>query len=110
MFQEKIGSWFHLPAFPIIDSAELMIRLRAGYDLKETSPLAAVGKSRIPTLFIHGTEDRMIPVKMCLLLYNAAACDKEIMIVDGAGHAQAAERDPVRYFDTVEAFLGRHVR
>lgn len=108
MFREKIGSWFHLPAFPVIDSAELMIRLRAGYDLKETSPLAAVGKSRIPTLFIHGTEDRMIPVKMCLLLYNAAACDKEIMIVDGAGHAQAVEKDPVRYFDTVAQFLSKY--
>lgn len=108
MFREKIGSWFHLPAFPVIDSAELMIRLRAGYDLKETSPLAAVGKSRIPTLFIHGTEDRMIPVKMCLLLYNAAACDKEIMIVDRAGHAQAVEKDPVRYFDTVAQFLAKY--
>ena len=108
MFREKIGSWFHLPAFPVIDSAELMIRLRAGYDLKETSPLAAVGNSRIPTLFIHGTEDRMIPVKMCLLLYNAAVCDKEIMIVDRAGHAQAAEKDPVRYFDTVAQFLSKY--
>ena len=28
MFREKIGSWFHLPAFPVIDSAELMIRMR----------------------------------------------------------------------------------
>lgn len=108
MFREKIGSWFHLPAFPVIDSAELMIRLRAGYDLKETSSLAAVGKSRIPTLFIHGKEDRMIPVKMCLLLYNAAACDKEIMIVDRAGHAQAVEKDPVRYFDTVAQFLAKN--
>ena len=108
MFREKIGSWFHLPAFPVVDSAELMIRLRAGYDLKETSPLAAVGNSRIPTLFIHGTEDRMIPVKMCLLLYNAASCDKEIMIVDRAGHAQAAEKDPVRYYDTVSQFLSKY--
>ena len=105
MFREKIGSWFHLPAFPIVDSAELMIRLRAGYDLKETSPLKAVSTSSVPTLFIHGEEDRMIPVSMCRELYDAASCGKEIMIVEGAGHAQAADKDPARYFEEVEKFL-----
>ena len=105
MFKEKIGSWFHLPAFPVVDSAELMIRLRAGYDLKETSPLKAVSTSSVPTLFIHGEEDRMIPVSMCRELYDAAACEKEIMIVEGAGHAQAADKDPARYFEEVEKFL-----
>ena len=105
MFREKIGSWFHLPAFPIVDSAELMIRLRAGYDLKETSPLKAASTSSVPTLFIHGEEDRMIPVSMCRELYDAAACEKEIMIVEGAGHAQAADKDPARYFEEVEKFL-----
>ena len=105
MFKEKIGSWFHLPAFPVVDSAELMIRLRAGYDLKETSPLKAVSASSVPTLFIHGEEDRMIPVSMCRELYDAASCEKEIMIVEGAGHAQAADKDPARYFEEVEKFL-----
>ena len=105
MFKEKIGSWFHLPAFPVVDSAELMIRLRTGYDLKETSPLKAVSASSVPTLFIHGEEDRMIPVSMCRELYDAAACEKEIMIVEGAGHAQAADKDPARYFEEVEKFL-----
>ena len=105
MFKEKIGSWFHLPAFPVVDSAELMIRLRAGYDLKETSPLKAVSTSSVPTLFIHGEEDRMIPVSMCRELYDAAACEKEIMIVEGAGHAQADDKDPARYFEEVEKFL-----
>lgn len=105
MFKEKIGSWFHLPAFPVVDSAELMIRLRAGYDLKETSPLNAVCASRIPTFFIHGKEDRMIPVSMCRELYDSAACEKEIMIVEGAGHAQAADKDPAHYFEEVERFL-----
>lgn len=109
MFREKIGSWFHLPAFPVVDSAELMIRIRAGYDLKETSPLKAVSSSRIPTLFIHGKEDRMIPVSMCRQLYDAAACEKEIMIVDGAGHAQAADKDPAQYFEEVEKFLEEKV-
>ena len=105
MFREKIGSWFYLPAFPVVDSANLMIRLRAGYDLRETSPLNAVTKSSIPTLFIHGREDRMIPVGMCRQLYDAAACPRESLIIEGAGHAQAGTRDPELYFGTVDRFL-----
>ena len=105
MFREKIGSWFYLPAFPVVDSANLMIRLRAGYDLRETSPLNAVTRCSIPTLFIHGREDRMIPVEMCRQLYDAAACPKEILIIEGAGHAQAGTRDPELYFDTADRFL-----
>ena len=108
MFREKIGSWFYLPAFPVVDSASLVIRLRAGYDLKRTSPLEAVTRSHIPTLFIHGREDRMIPVEMCMQLYEAAACPKDTLIVDGAGHAQAATREPGLYFDTVDRFLEEH--
>ena len=109
MFREKIGSWFYLPAFPVVDSAELVIRIRAGYDLKETSPLKAVSHSSVPTLFIHGREDRMIPVEMCHALYDAASCEKESMIVDGAGHTQSAEKDPVRFFGEVQKFLGKYV-
>lgn len=109
MFREKIGSWFYLPAFPVVDSAELMIRIRAGYDLKETSPLKAVSRSRVPTFFIHGKEDRMIRVEMCHALYDAASCEKEIMIMDGAGHTQSAEKDPVRFFGEVQKFLGKNI-
>ena len=110
MFREKIGNWFHLPAFPIVDIASLMIRLRAGYDLKETSPLNAVAGSHIPTLFIHGQEDRMIPVSMCHELYEAASCEKEIMVVEGAGHAQAAEKDPDEYFSKTMKFINKCLR
>ena len=66
-------------------------------------------KSHVPTLFIHGREDRMIPFDMCRELYDAAACDKEIMIVDGAGHAQAVDRDPVGYWISIEHFLEKYV-
>ena len=50
----------------------------------------------------------MIPVEMCHALYDAASCEKEIMIMDGAGHTQSAEKDPVRFFGEVQKFLGKN--
>lgn len=109
MFGEKIKDWFGLPAFPLVDSACLMLRLRGGYNLKDASALEAVRKSKTPTLFIHGDSDAMISVQMSRELYEAAACEKELLIVEGAGHGQAQEKDPDTYYQTIEEFLELHV-
>lgn len=105
MFDEKIGEWFHLPSFPLVDSACLVLRIRGGYNLKDASALNAVRKSRIPMLFIHGEEDEMISVEMTKELYEAAAGEKELLIVANAGHAQAPDKDPDTYFGTIRKFI-----
>lgn len=105
MFGEKITDWFHLPAFPIVDTACIMLRLRGGYNLKDASAVDAVKNSRVPTLFIHGDMDDMISVQMTKDLYAAAGCPKELLIIEGAGHAQAHEKDPEAYFGTIQEFL-----
>lgn len=105
MFGEKIKDWFHLPAFPLVDTACLVLRMRGGYDLKDASAIDAVRNSRIPTLFIHGDMDEMISVQMSKDLYEAAGCPKELLIIEGAGHAQAHEKDPEAYFGVIRVFL-----
>ncbi|MCM1253401.1 MAG: alpha/beta hydrolase [Clostridium sp.] len=109
MFGEKIKEWFYLPAFPLVDSACVALRLRGGYDLKKASALNAVQKSNTPTLFIHGDEDAMIPVQMTKDLYEAAGCPKEILIVEGAGHAQAQDKDPEAYYEKIKEFLEEYI-
>ncbi|MCI9446643.1 MAG: alpha/beta hydrolase [Lachnospiraceae bacterium] len=105
MFSQKIGEWFGLPAFPFVDSACLALKLRGGYDLKDASALEAVRRSKTPTLFIHGGQDAMISVDMAKELYDAAAGQKELLIVEDAGHAQSQDKDPGTYYGTIQAFL-----
>ena len=109
MFGDKVKEWFYLPAFPLVDSARLVLLLRGGYDLMDASALNAVSKSNTPTLFIHGTSDAMISVQMSKDLYDAAACDKELLIIDGAGHAQAQDKDPEAYYETIQNFIEKYV-
>lgn len=109
MFGDKITEWFHLPAALFVDSACVMLRLRGGYNLRDASPIHAVAKSDIPTLFIHGDEDRMIDVRMSYELYEAASCEKELFIVEGAGHAQAQDKDPDVYYGRISDFLERYL-
>ena len=105
MFAKQMKDWFGLPSFPILDSMNLMLQLRGGYDLKEASALEAVKKTDLPILIIHGEEDDMIPVEMAYELYEAAPGEKELLIIPGAGHAQAMDKDPDLYYDTVFRFL-----
>lgn len=105
MFGEKIKEWFYLPAFPLVDTACLVLRMRGGYDLKDASALEAVKNSRVPTLFIHGDMDDMISVQMSRDLYEAAGCKKELLIIEGAGHAQSHEKNPEAYYGTIQKFL-----
>lgn len=110
MFGEKIKEWFHLPAFPLVDTACLVLRMRGGYDLKAASAMNAVEKSSVPTLFIHGDADAMISVQMSKDLYEAASCEKELLIVEGAGHAQSQDKNPDLYYGTIKAFLEEYMR
>lgn len=105
MFADKCKSWFNLPAFPIVDSAVLMLRLRGGYNLRDASPIDAVAKSDVPTLFIHGMDDALISESMAERLYMAEAADKELYVVCGAGHAQSSDKDPIGFYDAIEKFL-----
>lgn len=109
MFGDKVTEWFSLPAFPLVDSARAVLKLRGGYDLLDASALDAVKRSTTPTLFIHGSSDAMISVRMSEDLYEQAACPKTLLIVDGAGHAQAQDKDPDTYYSAIKAFIQQYV-
>lgn len=109
MFGEKVKEWFGLPAFPLVDSACLVLQIRGGYDLRKASAIDAVAKSSVPTLFIHGSDDVMISVQMSRELYEAANCEKELLIVEGAGHAQAQDKAPETYYGTIKNFLDENL-
>lgn len=109
MFQKQLKEWFHLPAFPLLDTANLMLQLRGGYDLKKVRPIEAVEKSKIPILFIHGKSDEMVPYQMSVNMYESATCEKEILLIEGAGHAQAPDKDPETYYTTIFGFLSSYI-
>lgn len=105
MFKKQLWDWFHIPSFPLLNGANLMLQVRGGYNLKEASALEAVKHSKIPILIIHGAEDQFVPAEMAQDLYDAAAGEKELLVMQGAGHAQAPDKDPDKYYGTVFDFL-----
>ena len=66
-------------------------------------------KIEIPVLFIHESEDELIPAEMSREMYEAAACEKELLIMEGAGHAQSQDKDPELYYETIFSFVGNYL-
>lgn len=104
-FTIQLKKVFGLPQFPIMQIANGMAKRRAGYSFKEASSIKQVKKSVTPTLFIHGDKDTFVPFFMLDEVYEAAACEKEKLVVKGARHAEASTTDPILYWDAIERFI-----
>lgn len=70
---------------------------KAGFRLEQVSPMKAVQLSDLPTLFIHGTEDRFVPTKMSVDLFKAKKGLKRLILIEGAVHANAYMINPELY-------------
>lgn len=109
VFVYQLDDLFGLPEFPVINAANTLTNIRAGYDLYEASAVEQVAKSETPTLFIHGDADTFVPFEMLDEVYNAANVDKEKLIIPYAGHGDAEKVDPVTYWNTVWNFVENYI-
>lgn len=109
IFTYQLRDLFNLPPFPIMQSASLVTKIRAGYFLEDASALKQVAKSVTPMLFIHGDADAFVPFSMLDTLYEAASCPKQKYVVSGAPHGAASSVDGPLYWETVFGFVDQYM-
>lgn len=105
IFKSELSKRFSLPSFPVLDLANIVASMKAGYNFKEASSLEQVKKCQKPMLFIHGGKDDFVPTEMVYELYQNAKCEKELYVVDEAGHAESKNYNPDAYWEKVFSFL-----
>ncbi|MFV0400156.1 MAG: alpha/beta hydrolase [Oscillospiraceae bacterium] len=106
-FAYQLKSIWGLPGFPILNFADAVTRMRAGYSFFDASAVAQVEKSVTPMLFIHGSEDTFVPTYMLDIVYDAANVEKEKLLVAGASHGTSYLVGGELYWDTIKEFTGR---
>ena len=62
--------------------------------LGDFSAPEALSETNIPVLFIHGTDDKFVPVEMSYENYKACASEKRLVIVPGADHTMSFYVEP----------------
>lgn len=88
-----------------VNRVNRMCRQKAGFSLNETSTLEAMEVCRVPVLFVHGTADSLVPMKMTLQNYQACRAPKELLLVEGAEHCNSFLQDTERYVNTIRRFF-----
>lgn len=98
-----------LPSFPVLQICNVFCKIKAGFDFQKISPLEAVGRTRLPILFVHGGADDFVPTKMCYALYDACKSEKELLIVKGAAHAGSIAGDPGVYQQKLSGWIKKYM-
>lgn len=106
VFTHVLHSMYHLPAFPMIQIADLVNRKKAGYGLDECNAAREVRKAKVPILLIHGDQDTFVPCSMCGEIYENCASPKKKLIVRGAAHAESYYKDMKAYEAALDELIG----
>ena len=99
---------YKVPVFPMLPAMDLWARIIAGYSLISTTCKEALDKTSLPFLFIHGTEDELVPYAMGIRNYEACHTEKEMLTVEGAAHCASYYADTDRYISCLDRFLKKY--
>jgi len=88
--------------FMIVGNA--MANLFADFDFDEYSTFAGLRYNKIPVLFIHGTEDKYVPIEMTIGNYQYCTSEKFLYLVEGSPHAIACYFDEENYHQNLITF------
>lgn len=105
IFTHVLHSMYHLPAFPIIQGADILNKRLAGYGMDECNAKREVTKAKTPILFIHGSKDTFVPVNMCHELYECCSAPKQKLIIEGAAHGESYYKEPETYEAALDKFF-----
>lgn len=97
------------PSLLILPLAVIMSQFRAGYNFKDASTIKQVKKSQTPTLFIHGDQDDYVPTYMVYDLYKACPVEKDLLIIEGAAHAESFIVNEKLCEKTITEFINKYV-
>jgi dipeptidyl aminopeptidase/acylaminoacyl peptidase len=78
-----------------------------GIDSKTRNPVDWAERVLCPVLLIHGKADKRIPPQNSEIIFDRLQREKDLWLVDKAGHTQAFKTNPAEYTDRVLKFLNR---
>ena len=106
LFDYKLSTFGIKKNGKIIDAVNYVNKKNNGFDFEKIRPIDSVQNAKTPMFFIHGADDALVPCFMVNELYEACTADKkELLIVEGADHAQSCMKGDEEYRTKLGNFL-----
>ncbi len=97
IWRHVVKNNLHLPYALYSPVANSLCKKRIHAGAQDFSAVDAMKRCAVPVLFIHGSNDRFVPIEMTYENYLACAACKELVVIPGAGHAMSYFTDPEKY-------------
>lgn len=109
ILDEVFRSVVHIPSGPFLWSADLFARQFADFSLSQKDTRKVLAEAKLPVLMIHGLEDDFVPCDMTQQGFDACNGNKELLLVESAGHGTSFLLNKKMYTETVIAFLEKYL-
>ncbi|MGL4335689.1 MAG: alpha/beta hydrolase [Turicibacter sp.] len=98
----------NIPFWPLYDLVQAKVNRTYEFDLNEISPSDVIVNSDVPTLFIHGTADSIVPSYMAEEMYRLKNDPKDrLYLVEGADHMESSVKNKELYKEAIREFLSQ---
>ena len=95
----------NIPKPIFLGGVKFLAKHLAGIDFNSFDTKEALKENKIPTLFVHGTNDVVVSKQFLIDNYNNCASSKEILEVEGVGHTLAIPLGGQEALDKLFNFL-----
>jgi len=93
------------PAGPSLAVASILNKVEQDFFYGDVSVTRQTSRIMVPTLFIQGTEDKIVPARMVYELYQAKPGIKQLYPVRGAGHGMTYSENAGNYEKRLRLFV-----
>lgn len=106
VFKENIKKLYNKNKFPSLLFADLYFKSVQGWSFKDVKVSDSIEKASVPMLFIHGGDDRIVPVDQSNDLYEICQTKgSDHLYMTGAAHCRPMHTNPEKYWRIVDSFL-----
>lgn len=107
IMEDTMKRW-KLPPRPYLDIMSVITRL-IGFNMFMSTE-DSLRNCKRPVLLIHGTADKIVPAEMSVKNFKACAGEKELVLVEGAGHGTSYIIDHDRCDEALLRFLNKYCK
>ena len=87
----------------------LLNRWIGGYDWLAADVTGSLSRSRIPMLFVHGQEDKLVPYENGPALYDLYQGPKDCLFPGNTRHVESMFTSPEAYGEKLDSFLQKYL-